>query len=60
MTTKWRESKHTSHIITEPSRDDEAKYFPLWENCKNQTSSLCSHNIWGSKSNEETIRAYGD
>lgn len=36
----------TSHMIAERSIDEEAKYFPLCENCKNQTSSLCSCNIY--------------
>jgi len=38
-------SNITSQIIAVRSFDAEAKYFPLCENCTNQTSSSCASNI---------------
>lgn len=38
-------------MIADRSFEDEAKYFPLCENCKNQTSSLCACNICTNKKN---------
>eukprot|EP01018_Ginkgo_biloba_P030191 Gb_04413 [translate_table: standard] len=38
-------SSPISQIIAVESFDAEAKYFPLFENCKNQTSSVCDCNI---------------
>lgn len=37
-------SNLTSQMIADRSLDEEAKYFPLWENCTNQTSSSCASN----------------
>ena len=35
----------TFQMMAAQSLDDEAKYSPLWENCTNQTSCLCSVKI---------------
>ena len=39
-------NSNTSQMIADRSFDDEAKYFPLCENCKNHTSSVWACSIW--------------
>ena len=41
-------------MIADRSLEDEAKYFPLCENCKNQTSSECASNICSSGKKRKT------
>lgn len=49
---KSQKSKNvTSHTIADLSLDDEAKYFPLCENCRNHTSSLCATSVCNKNEN---------
>jgi len=41
---KQSHNRITSHMIADLSLDDDAKYLPLFENCRYHTSSRCDCN----------------